>query len=53
MTGLTGVDHLLQRAGRDQAVHGHVTALPYPERPVLRLQVLARVPAGVDDDNPA
>ena len=53
MTYLASVDHLLQCTGRDQAVHRHVAALAYPESPVLRLQVMARVPAGVDDDYPA
>lgn len=50
---LAGVDRLLQRASSHQAVHGHVAALPNAECAVLRLQVVARVPAGVHYHHPA
>ena len=50
---LAGVDHLLQSARGHQAVHVHVAALPDAERPVLGLQVVGGVPAGVHNHHPA
>ncbi len=53
LTHLAGVYHLLQGTSCDQTIHCDVTALTNSESPVLRLQVVAGVPAGVNDDHPA
>lgn len=48
---LAGVDHFFQGASCNEAIHGHIAPLPYAECPVLRLQVVAGVPAGIHYDH--
>jgi len=45
------VDLLLDGATGEQAVNGHVPCLTNAPRPLPRLQVIARIPVGVEDDD--
>ena len=44
-------DALLHRVDGQQSQHAHLVLLPDPVRAVLRLQILVRVPVGVEDDD--
>ncbi len=48
----TAVRDLFDGVAGDEAVHVHIARLAHAEGAVHRLQVVRRVPAGVDDDDP-